>query len=266
MTKDEALNILSLSNNANENDIKKRYKELAKLYHPDSNTPESSAEKFILITEAYLFLLNKNTLITNSTSNQTTQQYEDIYREQAKAYARMKYEEFKKKEEEIHNISINKILYPSWLNIIFLILTVFFLFDYYLPRQWTKCQDAYIIEPISDEDDFIIKACNHKILAERLSLNDIYLLEKNGVIYLNRTRLLRIICSYSINPQRRVYNVTNNRYITYPTLWLSLLSSLSVLLIPFRNFQQKLFAKFLSLVFILSFLFPFVAIGFAMIV
>ena len=113
MTKDEALNILSLSNNANENDIKKRYKELAKLYHPDSNTPESSAEKFILITEAYLFLLNKNTLITNSTSNQTTQQYEDIYREQAKAYARMKYEEFKK-EEEIHNISINKILYPSY--------------------------------------------------------------------------------------------------------------------------------------------------------
>lgn len=97
MTKDEALNILSLSNNANENDIKKRYKELAKLYHPDSNTPESSAEKFILITEAYLFLLNKNTLITNSTSNQTTQQYEDIYREQAKAYARMKYEEFKKR-------------------------------------------------------------------------------------------------------------------------------------------------------------------------
>ncbi|HQP91004.1 MAG TPA: hypothetical protein PLK51_08495, partial [Bacteroidales bacterium] len=101
---------------------------------------------------------------------------------------------------------------------------------------------------------------------ERLSLNDIYLLEQNGTIFLKKSRILGVIFSYSINPQRRVYNVTTNRYVTHPILWLSLVSSAIVLFVPLKNVQQKLFAKFLSLVFILSFLLPFISISFAMIV
>ena len=232
MNRQQALKILSLNNNATENDVKKRYKELAKIYHPDSNTSESSADKFIQITQ----------------------------------YAQMRYEEFRKKEEELNNLPISKILYPSWLNVIFLILSIIFIFDYYLPKQWHECDNAYLLEPQNNEENFVIKACKSQILAERLSLNDIYLLEQNGKIFLKKSRILGVIFSYSINPQRRVYNVTTNRYVTYPILWLSLVASAIVLFVPLKNVQQKLFAKFLSLVFILSFLFPFVAIGFAMIV
>lgn len=260
MNRQQALNLLSLNNNATENDIKKKYKELAKIYHPDSNTSESSADKFIQITEAYLFLIN------NKDSQYIHQNTEDEYKRQAYQYAQMRYEEFRKKEEELNNIPINKILYPSWLNVIFLILSILFLFDYYLPKQWHECNNAYIIEPQNDEEDFVIQACKNQILAERLSLNDIYLLEQNGTIFLKKSRILGVIFSYSINPQRRVYNVTTNRYVTHPILWLSLVSSAIVLFVPLKNVQQKLFAKFLSLVFILSFLLPFISISFAMIV
>ncbi|HOC40610.1 MAG TPA: DnaJ domain-containing protein [Bacteroidales bacterium] len=260
MNRQQALNLLSLNNNATENDIKKKYKELAKIYHPDSNTSESSADKFIQITEAYLFLIN------NKDSQYIHQNTEAEYKRQAYQYAQMRYEEFRKKEEELNNIPINKILYPSWLNVIFLILSILFLFDYYLPKQWHECNNAYIIEPQNDEEDFVIQACKSQILAERLSLNDIYLLEQNGTIFLKKSRILGVIFSYSINPQRRVYNVTTNRYVTHPILWLSLVSSAIVLFVPLKNVQQKLFAKFLSLVFILSFLLPFISISFAMIV
>ena len=260
MNRQQALKILSLNNNATENDVKKRYKELAKIYHPDSNTSESSADKFIQITEAYLFLIN------NKGSQYVYQNTDNEYKKQAYQYAQMRYEEFRKKEEELNNIPINKILYPSWLNVIFLILSIIFILDYCLPKQWHECDNAYLLEPQNNEENFVIKACKSQILAERLSLNDIYLLEQNGKIFLKKSRILGVIFSYSINPQRRVYNVTTNRYVTYPILWLSLVASAIVLFVPLKNVQQKLFAKFLSLVFILSFLFPFVAIGFAMIV
>ncbi len=260
MNRQQALKILSLNNNATENDVKKRYKELAKIYHPDSNTSESSADKFIQITEAYLFLIN------NKGSQYVYQNTDNEYKKQAYQYAQMRYEEFRKKEEELNNIPISKILYPSWLNVIFLILSIIFILDYYLPKQWHECDNAYLLEPQNNEENFVIKACKSQILAERLSLNDIYLLEQNGKIFLKKSRILGVIFSYSINPQRRVYNVTTNRYVTYPILWLSLVASAIVLFVPLKNVQQKLFAKFLSLVFILSFLFPFVAIGFAMIV
>jgi hypothetical protein len=259
MTRQQALQILSLPNNATENEIKKRYKELAKLYHPDSNTEQSNSDKFIVITEAYLYLINNKT-------NNISHNNENLYKKQAYEYAKMRYEEFKKQEEELNNIPTSKILYPSWINVLFFILSIVFMLDYYLPKQWYKCKDAYIIEPQNEEEDYMIKACKYNILAERLSLMDIYLLEKNGIIYLKKTKILGVIFSYAIDPEVKVYNVTTNRYITYPSLWLSLIFSGIVLFLPLKNIQQKLLVKFLSLVFMLSFLLPFIAIGFALIV
>jgi len=51
------LGILGLQETANESDIKKAYRALAKEYHPDTSTHFNSKNKFIEITEAYNNLL-----------------------------------------------------------------------------------------------------------------------------------------------------------------------------------------------------------------
>jgi DnaJ-domain-containing protein 1 len=48
--------ILELPESADVEDIKRAYRRLAKLYHPDLNDDPSSARRFILINEAYEFL------------------------------------------------------------------------------------------------------------------------------------------------------------------------------------------------------------------
>ena len=57
-TKD-SYQILGISPTSSDEEIKKRYRELAKLYHPDSH-PNSSEEKMKEITEAYTNLKEKN--------------------------------------------------------------------------------------------------------------------------------------------------------------------------------------------------------------
>ena len=57
MTRDEALNKLGLSGNADEQEIKKAYRKLANIHHPDKNKGnKASEEEFKTITSAYEFL------------------------------------------------------------------------------------------------------------------------------------------------------------------------------------------------------------------
>ena len=41
-----------------EKEIKQNYRKKVKLYHPDSQSPQASEHQFILVTEAYDYLLN----------------------------------------------------------------------------------------------------------------------------------------------------------------------------------------------------------------
>lgn len=58
MNKEKASNILGVSLNASENEIKSAYKKLAIKYHPDKNKDPSAEEKFKEISTAYNYLLN----------------------------------------------------------------------------------------------------------------------------------------------------------------------------------------------------------------
>lgn len=54
---DKLFDIFGLNNNANEEDIKKRYRVLIKKFHPDKNKDPKSHERFIKIQSIYHILL-----------------------------------------------------------------------------------------------------------------------------------------------------------------------------------------------------------------
>lgn len=92
------LNILGVSQNASEAELKKAYREKAKIYHPDVNKSPNAHEQFVLLTEAYEYIMmlrrNPQYSKTSSTSANWTEDSRQKAREQASRAARMKYQEF----------------------------------------------------------------------------------------------------------------------------------------------------------------------------
>ncbi len=99
---DQYFKILGLSRGATLNQLKKAYREKARLYHPDHNKRENATEIFIAVNEAYEYL---DKYIRNDNGKKYAQ--EDLIREwqeyrrtearkRAAAHARSKYVDFKR--------------------------------------------------------------------------------------------------------------------------------------------------------------------------
>lgn len=116
--------ILGVTPNATSAQIKKAYRAKAKVLHPDVNTAENAQEEFVLLNEAYEFLVNTAGSNTNSVKQKRQQaqrraayqqQWEQKEREKARAraqdYARMKYEAYIKsdvyKTTEVINVVVD---------------------------------------------------------------------------------------------------------------------------------------------------------------
>ncbi|MDQ3073929.1 MAG: DnaJ domain-containing protein [Bacteroidota bacterium] len=96
-TTDSYYKILELDKDASVANIKKAYRSKAKVLHPDKNRSPNSHEEFVLLSEAYEYLIDLKTGKTEI--NQTSYSYEDHRkqsREQARRHAEMEYEEFMK--------------------------------------------------------------------------------------------------------------------------------------------------------------------------
>ncbi len=94
--------LLGLSADASIDDIKRAYRQKARMYHPDLNHSPDAKDKFILATEAYEFLIaNFDRLSNDEESYRETLEYWHKYRQdrakrRANAYARASYIKFKK--------------------------------------------------------------------------------------------------------------------------------------------------------------------------
>ncbi|MFO7620814.1 MAG: J domain-containing protein [Bacteroidales bacterium] len=101
MTITEYYKILELPFNASEEDIKKAYRKKARLFHPDVNHSAGAKDMFILVTEAYDFLISHHgkTTADGRSYEQIMEEWrkyrQDRTRQRARAYSDSSYASFK---------------------------------------------------------------------------------------------------------------------------------------------------------------------------
>lgn len=100
MTQTDYYSLLGLQPDSSVEEIKKAYRRMARLYHPDMNPAEDAKDIFISITEAYEFLLaNHDKVKTDQQAYQEAMEDWRKYRQhkshrRAAAYARSSYSTF----------------------------------------------------------------------------------------------------------------------------------------------------------------------------
>lgn len=93
--------ILGLTIGSSENEIKKAYRQKARLYHPDINPSPDAKDKFIMATEAYEFLIANLGKIYNDEAayrqamNDWRKYRQDRSKQRARAYAQTSYSKFR---------------------------------------------------------------------------------------------------------------------------------------------------------------------------
>ena len=93
--------ILGLPVNSSVEEIKKAYRQKARMYHPDINPSPDAKDMFIATTEAYEFLMAYSEKVTNDEEayRQAMEDWrkyrQDRSRQRANAYARASYVRFK---------------------------------------------------------------------------------------------------------------------------------------------------------------------------
>lgn len=132
------LHILELSENANDKDIKKAFRRLALIYHPDKNKSPEANTKFLEVCEAYEWLTNPDARLRKKPQVNNTQQQEvnDVEERLKKAREILKK---RKQLEELQEVRTfykfkSSFVYKSS-NIVYafsLIMALILLFDHFL--------------------------------------------------------------------------------------------------------------------------------------
>lgn len=241
---DEYYKILGVPPDATKEQIKKAFREKAKQYHPDLNSSCDTREQFLTISEAYHYLicLDKQ----GKTSEITIDQRKKEAKERARAYARMRYEEFVKQNELFEKTSVHEIYWGKTVTVILTLLALIFALDTYIPvRSQTEPVLSYkkfcnSIEHCSG----IIKTANFTLGADK-TFSYIWQGEALQIYY---SALLRDV---------RYYTLANNSSISfhppYHTAQYGILAIVVficgnlVLFYPFKNFSQRLIVKTIML-------------------
>lgn len=135
-----AHNILGVPANATEAEVKKAYRKLAKVHHPDISGGDP--EKFLEISQAYEYMLNPQlstpfVSTANGYSKSTEQERKDRYERAKKQFKEQQYKEYIEQELYFKNLT------SGYRRVIFNILFIGSIFlnsllfiDYIIPGEW----------------------------------------------------------------------------------------------------------------------------------
>ena len=225
--------ILGISESAKPNEIKKAYRALALKFHPDINKDPEAAEQFIKITEAYEFLIGEGKA---KKQHQSQPEYKDIAREKAKAYGRIKYEEFQRKCDAFDATPMHKILWPAWVNFLFIAIALFFITDSLLPKSTITCTVGF-------PDKQYYEACGKKLnLSEKHQINGNPL---GKTVVLRVTPVVGYVHSYNIEgDEANDFTLMQNSETEYiAIMYLLLLLAVLALLNKTKKMENKLLIK-----------------------
>ena len=133
MTITDYYEILGIPLNSSTDEIKKAYRKMARMYHPDINPASDAKDHFILITEAYEFLIaNHDKIKANEQAyNEAMEDWrkyrQNRSRKRATAYARTSYGTFKNTKfyKTTRIFDVTTIIFSFIVSIMVLIYTIY---------------------------------------------------------------------------------------------------------------------------------------------
>lgn len=134
--------ILGLSPGASEKEVRKKYRKLVMIYHPDKNDTPEAEQKFIEITEAYEILTGKakaprSTAQESAQGSKSKASHEERIKNAKKRYREQIFKEFIENENYFNQLTKG----PKWVTIkiiavLGIILSTTIFLDYFLPRHY----------------------------------------------------------------------------------------------------------------------------------
>ena len=129
----EYYNILGIPLNSSTEEIKKAYRKKARLFHPDINHSPDAKDKFIMITEAYDFLIANHEKgdIDDQDYFRIVEEWrkyrQDRSRQRAQYYARSSFVSFKNSKyyKSTRILNVSSVIFTFSIAVIVLIFTVF---------------------------------------------------------------------------------------------------------------------------------------------
>lgn len=220
------LDLFNLNENASLEEIKKRFRELAKEFHPDKNKENNAHDRFLIIKEAYEYLIN------NQINESKNLYYENINLEKERIekirLAKERLNNFyRRKEEKIHQDIENYFKSLKWKYFILIssistMIALLIILDQILINKIEKT----IITETSNEYESID---GDKILLVKTEENSIFFIKSKLKKTLNKTDSIKIIKSRLLN--RNIKVLINDNIDRYTFININNFNSMNCLFI-----------------------------------
>jgi curved DNA-binding protein CbpA len=242
--------LLEIDPSAGIGEIKKAYREKAKLFHPDRNKAPEAAEKFRLYTEAYERLIDLKEGRTFVFS--TTKTYEEEIREKARQQSLKKYQEWQQHLKAYERLSIHKIFWGRKAASIMICFCLLIIADDRMTGNLIPetIQHGVILD--TEQQNYILIKTETRTFEGASEKHDLTLSEGMPII-IHETPLFHFLKSYTLSNGKTYYPPnTTHEYLLSLIIILGLLTG--SFLFTFKTYQSKLWLKTMTIVAILYYL------------